>query len=108
MTFTKTLPALLVGLSIVAGCVSPEVVATTDVSDDNMTCEEIRTQRAQLDEIREEARKGKTASGKNVAAVLLFWPAAIGNYANASEAIEAANKRQQVLVDLAKKKRCKL
>ncbi|MDV4143945.1 MULTISPECIES: hypothetical protein [Shimia] len=108
MMFQKTVPALLVGLSLVAGCVSPEVVASTDVSDESMTCEEIRTQRAQLDEIREEARKGKTASGKNVAAVLLFWPAAIGNYANASEAIEAANARQKVLVDLAKKKRCKL
>ena len=108
MIFKKAVPACLLACVIVAGCVSPEVVPTRDISDDNMTCDDIRTQRAQLDEIREEARKGKTASGQNVAAVLLFWPAVIGNYANANEAIEAANKRQQVLADLAKKKRCKL
>ncbi|MBR9844198.1 MAG: hypothetical protein GYB25_13640 [Rhodobacteraceae bacterium] len=108
MMLKKTVPAFVLACVMVAGCVSPEVVPTRDISDDNMTCDEIRTQRAQLDEIRAEARKGKTASGQNVAAVLLFWPAVIGNYANANEAIEAANKRQQVLVELAKKKRCKM
>ena len=92
---------------MLSGCVAPDVVQTNAVSDSDLTCEEIKTQIGQLDEIRAEAKKGKTASGTNVAAAIFFWPAVIGNYANANEAIEAANKRQEVLVALAKKKRCK-
>ncbi|WP_299553926.1 hypothetical protein [uncultured Tateyamaria sp.] len=42
-----------------------------------------------------------------MAAAILFWPAVIGNYQNAKQALEAANKRNDVLVALAKKKRCK-
>jgi len=92
---------------MLSGCVAPDVVQTNAVNDSDLTCEQIQTQIGQLDEIRSEAKKGKTASGANVAAAVFFWPAVIGNYANANEAIEAANKRQEVLVALAKKKRCK-
>lgn len=99
--------ALLASALLVSGCVSPEVVTTNNLDDQSLTCEEIRIQVQQLNDIRAEARKGKTASGTNVAAVLFFWPAAIGNYANANEALEAANRRQEVLVGLARQKRCR-
>ena len=98
-------------LSIVAvslsACVSPDVVQTNSIHDDALTCGQIKQQIGQLEHIRSEAKKGKTASGANVAAALFFWPAIIGNYANANEALEAANKRQEVLVTLYKRKRCK-
>ncbi len=99
---------LLGGLAVLAvsGCVSPEVVQTRTVSDNDLTCSQITTELAQLEQIRAEARKGTTASGKNIAAGLLFWPALLGNYANATEATEAANKRQEVLVDLSNRKGC--
>lgn len=90
----------------VSGCVSPEVVQTRTVADADMSCSQIRTELAQLEQIRSEAREGKTASGKNIAAGILFWPALLGNYANAQEATEAANKRQEVLVGLSQQKRC--
>ena len=77
------------------------------MSDSTLTCAEIKTQFGQLDEIRAEAKKGKTVSGANVAAAILFWPAIIGNNMNANEAVEAANKRNEVLVALAEKRRCK-
>lgn len=92
---------------ILAACVSPEVVQTNTVKDENLTCTEIAVQLSQLEEIRAEAAKGQTASGQNVAAAILFWPAIIGNYQNAKQALEAAEKRNNVLVALAKKKRCK-
>ncbi|MEP1520988.1 MULTISPECIES: hypothetical protein [Rhodobacterales] len=91
---------------VLSACVSPEVVQTTSVNDESLTCEQIKVQLTQLEEIRTEAAKGKTASGKNVAAAILFWPAVIGNYSNAQQALEAANKRNEVLVALANKKRC--
>ncbi|OED46435.1 hypothetical protein AB838_20765 [Rhodobacteraceae bacterium (ex Bugula neritina AB1)] len=107
MKTAKFLGLLAAGSLFLSGCVSPEVVTTTNVDDGSLTCEDIKTQMAQLDEIRAEAKKGKTASGANVAAAILFWPAVIGNYANANEALEAVNKRHEVLVGLAQKKRCK-
>lgn len=107
MKFLKPLGAALVGALLVSGCVNPEVVTTNNLDDGSLTCEGIQEQMAELDAIREEAAKGKRASGENVAAVLLFWPAAIGNYANANEALEAANKRHEVLVELARTKRCR-
>ena len=43
----------------------------------------------------------------NVAAAIVFWPAVIGNYSNAQQALEAASKRNEVLVALANQKCCK-
>ncbi len=107
MNILKTVTALIVATTFVSGCVSPEVVTTTSVSDGTLTCAEIKTQLGQLDQIRAEAKKGKTASAENVAAAILFWPAVIGNNVNANNALEAANKRNDVLVALAQKKRCR-
>lgn len=98
---------LLIGSLLVSGCVNPEVVTANNVEDGSLSCADIKAQMAELDAIRAEAKKGKTASGENIAAVLLFWPAAIGNYANANQALEAANNRHEVLVELSKAKRCK-
>ncbi|MEM6759932.1 MAG: hypothetical protein AAF601_10680 [Pseudomonadota bacterium] len=97
---------VLASAVMLSACVSPEVVQTTSVNDESLACDDIKTQLMQLEEIRSEAAKGKTASGANVAAAILFWPAVIGNYSNAQQALEAANKRNDVLVALAKKKRC--
>ena len=102
------LSGVLVAISLaVSACVSPEVVQTRSVDDTALTCEEIKVQLDQLAQIREEAAKGQRASGENVAAAILFWPAVIGNYQNAKQALEAAEKRNTVLVELAEKKRCR-
>ncbi|WP_108838475.1 hypothetical protein [Tateyamaria sp. Alg231-49] len=90
-----------------SACVNPEVVTVKSISDDALTCSEIKTQLGQLQQIQKEAEKGRTASGENVAAAILFWPAVIGNNMNAKQAQEAATARQTVLVDLYKQKRCK-
>jgi rRNA-processing protein FCF1 len=92
---------------LLSGCVSPEIVQTSSVNDSGLSCEQIKVQLTQLEEIRSEASKGKSVSGENVAAAILFWPAVIGNYNNAQQAVEAANKRNEVLVAIANKKRCK-
>lgn len=107
MRSRKLFCTLLASTLILAGCVSPEVVQRSSVNDAGLSCEQIRVQLEQLEEIRSEASKGKTVSGANVAAALLFWPAVIGNYSNAQQALEAAEKRNEVLVALANQKRCK-
>ena len=108
MNFKKHGAALCTLALIVSGCVSPEVVQTKSVADNDLSCSDIKLQLTQLEEIRSEAQKGKTVSGQNVAAAIIFWPAVIGNYSNAQQALEAAEKRNDVLVTLAQKKRCKI
>lgn len=107
MTIKKFGGLFIAASILLSGCVSPEVVQRSSVNDGVLTCAEIKTQLTQLEEIRTEAAKGKTVSGANVAAAILFWPAVIGNYSNAHQALEAANKRNEVLVALSNKKRCK-
>lgn len=107
MTRKNYAAALLCATVLLSGCVSPEVVQKSSVNDASLTCEQIKVQLTQLEEIRTEAAKGKTVSGANVAAAILFWPAVIGNYSNAQQALEAASKRNEVLVALANQKRCK-
>ena len=107
MSIPKLAIAAAFGAFILAGCVNPQVVSSQKIDDEQLTCQDIAIQLGQLNEIRAQANKGKTVSGANVAAAVFFWPAVIGNYANANEALEAANKREVVLVQLAKDKRCK-
>lgn len=107
MNFKHSSAAFCALALLVSGCVSPEVVQTKSVADSDLSCADIKLQLTQLEEIRSEAQKGKTVSGKNVAAAIIFWPAVIGNYSNAQQALEAANKRNDVLVGIAQKKRCK-
>lgn len=107
MTINKFGSIIFAASFALSGCVSPEVVQKSSVNDAGLSCEEIKLQLTQLEEIRTEAAKGKTVSGANVAAAILFWPAVIGNYSNAQQALEAANKRNEVLVAIANKKRCK-
>ena len=101
----KTILCVAAAIAL-SGCVSPEVVSKRSLSDDRMSCSDIRNELAQLDTIRAEAEKGKTVSGANVAAAVLFWPAVIGNVSNANQAIEAANVREAELVRLARQRNC--
>jgi hypothetical protein len=51
-------------------------------------------------------RKKNGITGTNVAAAVIFWPAIIGTYANANDAIKAAKARKEHLVALSTKKGC--
>jgi phage terminase large subunit-like protein len=46
-------------------------------------------------------------TGKNQAAAILFWPALMMTYVNASEAIVAANERSVHLINIMQDKNCK-
>ena len=88
------------------GCATNQKVATNQLGDDKLSCSEIKSQDQKLDGILEEASHNKGVSGANVAAVLFFWPAAVGNYMDADKAEQLVNKRKAVLTDLYKEKHC--
>ncbi len=71
-----------------------------------MTCSQIEGEFSELDYIMDDASGDKGVNTANVAAVLFFWPAAVGNYMNAGEAEKLVERRRAHLVDLYKKKGC--
>jgi len=105
----KTL--LLTSLSITAllalsGCATPHVVETTRVTDSNLSCSQLAAEMKEADRFRTDAQKQKGVTGTNVAAALLFWPAMVGTYSNANEAIAAADTRKSNLMNLHTSKKC--
>lgn len=93
------------GLAI-GGCASPHVVQATKLSDETMTCSQIDINIAEAERFRLAAQREKGVTGTNVAAVLFFWPAMIGTYSNANEAIAAAETRKVRLATIYSQKGC--
>lgn len=89
-----------------SGCATPYVVEAVKQSDAMLTCSQISEEMRQAERFRKEAQNEKGMTGKNVAAVVLFWPAMIGTYSNANEAIAAANLRKVSLMGFFNQKKC--
>jgi hypothetical protein len=89
-----------------AACATNQKVSTNQLGDTGLSCQEITAQDKKLDGVLDDAQHNKGVSGANVAAVLLFWPAAVGNYMDADKAEQLVNKRKAVLADLYKDKHC--
>ena len=91
---------------ILNSCAKPTVVEIAQPNDDKLNCEELKTEIAEVQKIKEEAVFSKD-SGGNYARVILFWPAWAQSLHNADEAILAANDRKHHLIKIMKKKKCK-
>tara|TARA_B100000131_G_C17786166_1_gene479405 strand:- start:75 stop:557 length:483 start_codon:yes stop_codon:yes gene_type:complete len=97
---------LSVVILILNSCAKPTVVEIVQPNDDKLNCEELKTEIAEVQKIKEEAVFSKD-SGGNYARVILFWPAWAQSLHNADEAILAANDRKHHLIKIMKKKKCK-
>ena len=84
------------------------MVDVKKTGDADLSCKQIESEIAEADRFEKEARDEKGVTGKNVAAAVLFWPALIGTYHNAEEAIEAAQDRKENLLKLSEEKDVKL
>lgn len=102
------LKAALLAASVVAlsACTTTEKVAVEKPSDLKMSCAEIEGEFSKLDQVMDDASGDKGVNTANVAAVVFFWPAAVGNYMNASEAEKLVEKRRAHLMNLYMKKSC--
>ena len=93
-------------LALLAGCATPHVVESVKTSDTTLTCTQIDLEMKESERFRTDAQKEKGMTGTNVAAVIFFWPAMIGTYSNANEAIAAADTRKAHLMGLYTNKKC--
>jgi hypothetical protein len=87
-------------------CTTTEKVNVMQPGDQAMTCTQLKAEFARLDAVKADASKDKGVNGANVAAVLLFWPAAAGNYLNARDAENLVNQRRTHLMSIHNSKGC--
>lgn len=87
-------------------CTTTEKVAVQQPGDTKLSCAQLDTEFAKLDQIMEDAQGDKGVNTANVAAVVFFWPAAVGNYMNATDAEKLVEKRRAHLMGLYAEKTC--
>lgn len=98
---------LLATSAVLFGCASPTVVQSVKPGDAGLSCAQLQNEYADADKFKREAEGEKGVTGGNVARVL-FWPAIIGTYMNANEAIAAADNRKVHLANLMNQKNCQI
>ena len=98
---------LLVVAASLIGCASPTVVQSMKPGDAGLSCAQLQNEYSDADRFKKEAEGEKGVTGGN-AARLLFWPAIIGTYMNANEAIAAAESRKVNLANLMNQKSCQV
>ena len=100
------LSTLAVGLLV--GCASPTVVQSVKPGDAGLSCPQLQNEYADAQRFKREASGEKGVTGGNVVRTLLFWPATVGTYMNANEAISAADNRMVNLSNLMSKSNCSI
>ena len=101
------LSALIISFVLLISCAKPTVVNIVLPDDDKLNCEKLENAVADAQEFRRKALAVTGNTGKNQAAAILFWPALMMTYVNASEAIVAANERSVHLINIMQDKNCK-
>ena len=102
LVFTSILIVLL------SACASPTVVQTVKAGDTGLTCPQLQNEYQDADRARADADKEKGLTGGNVARAIFFWPAILGSFSNANEAIAAADSRKVNLANVMNQKGCQI
>lgn len=97
----------MVLVALLSACASPTVVQTMKPGDTGLSCSQLQNEYSDADRYRKEAESEKGVTGGNTAR-LLFWPAIVGTYMNANEAIAAAENRKVHLTNMMIQKKCEI
>ncbi len=93
-------------LLFLAGCATPTVVQSVRSGDSGLSCVQLQNEYSDVQRFRDAADREKGVTGGNVARALLFWPAVLGTFSNANEAIAAAEARKVHLANIMNQRRC--
>lgn len=92
----------------VSACASPTVVQSVKVGDTGLTCPQLQNEYQDAERFKAEADKEKGVTGGNIARAILFWPAILGSFSNANEAIAAADSRRVHIANLLNQRGCQI
>lgn len=98
--------APIIAVLAIAGCANPVVVRVEQPRDYKLSCTELEREMEDAQQFKKRAQDERGVTGKNTAAVLLFWPALVGTYSNTSKAMDAADDRQRHLMGIYQDKGC--
>ena len=98
--------AIIVAGALLVGCASPTVVKSMKSGDNELTCGQLKNEYEEANRFIEEAEEEKGFSGGNIVRGLFFWPAILGTYSNANEAIAAAETRKVNLMNIMRNNKC--
>ncbi len=102
----KMIPLALAAAMAVSACTTTQRVSVRQPGDQAMNCQQIRAEFARLDGVSQDAQNDGGVNTANVAAVLFFWPAAVGNYMNARDAQQLVQQRRDHLMTIYNSKAC--
>ena len=89
---------------VLTACATPTVIQPVKPGDSGLTCAQLQNEYSDAQRFRDEADREKGMTGGNVARAILFWPAILGSFSNANEAISAADSRKVHLANLMNQK----
>lgn len=102
----KKIAMALVAMSMLGACTTTQRVSVQQPGDRAMTCTQLREEFGKIDEVVKDGQSDQGVNAANVGAVLFFWPAAVGNYFTARDAIQLAERRKEHLMTIYNEKRC--
>lgn len=102
----KLIITAALGALVLGACTTSERVTVRQPGDMSMSCNEIEREFREIERVVDDAQGDQGVNTANVAAVLFFWPAAVGNYVGAERALEAAEDRQDWLYEIYQQKEC--
>ncbi len=91
---------------LLSACATPMVVQTVKPGDTGLSCAQLQNEYADAEKFRADADREKGMTGGNVARAILFWPAILGSFSNANEAMSAADTRKVHLTNLMINRNC--
>lgn len=91
-----------------SACAAPTVVQSVKAGDTGLTCPQLQNEYQDAERFKSEADKEKGVTGGNIARAILFWPAILGSFSNANEAIAAADARRVHIANLLNQKGCQI
>ena len=83
----------IVGLLLLAGCVSNQAVRTVQAGDDDKSCKALKVELGDLGVKFEDAKDDSGLTGKNVGLAILFWPGIIVNEIRANKNQDSIDAR---------------
>ena len=102
----KIITTYLFILFLVASCAKPHVVETRQYGDEDKTCSQLDEEIYRTEQVIKDAKDERGMTGTNVAAALFWLPGLAATWINVNDAIEAGEKRIDVLYQLKAKKNC--
>ncbi len=94
-------------VTLLSACATPTVTQVTKAGDSGLSCSQLLNEYSDTDRLKKEAEGEKGVTGGNTLR-LLFWPAIIGTYMNANEAISATENRKVHLLNIMTQQKCEL